>query len=778
MQQQADEIAAQKREIANSVIETWNTYKDKAHSWRNAAQADRLFRLGHQWTSAQEDALKARGQAPVVVNRIQPAVETAKALLTANRPAFRVSGREDSDTKVAKVMDELLAYIWDSSDGIRHMRAIIDDYYVTGLGVALAYQDPTADEGRGDVKFVALDPLDVYVDPNSRDRMFDDAASIIVSRIFTKEQASRMFPRYQDAVANAAGTPDNNWAMPNAQNSSIEVFFPSDVGEMSGSEYIRGYEEYKKVYERMARIYEKFSGREYTLTEQELREYMGKTVLLYRGNVIWDQEEIANVRRQIDGFMQTKDRQRQILFEDFEVQKDEMGVSLQESEMQINQAVQQGQISEARAGHELEKMRIQFQRQMEQMELQLNQQLQQMEQAGMGQEVTNADMVQQGYIEMVPVTVTRVQLTAVIGDKLMYQRILPVDQYPIVPFVNNHTHTPYPTSDVRMVRPLQEYINKVRSLIVAHASTSTSNKVLVPAGSVDMAKLEEQWARPGAFIEINMELGTPIVVPPAPLPNELYKNEADAKNDIDHQLGLYELMMGNSQAAPQTNKATLNIDEFGQRKIRSKLQDIESSIKRLGQVLIPLAQQLYTTEKIVRVVQPNNVTNEVTINKRLIDDKSGQIRVINDISVGKFDCAVLSGSSLPVNRFAQFEIHLEAYKLGLIDNIEALKKSDIYDAEGVLTRIDEREKLQAALEQAQEQIKQLSGDMQTKDREIQSLRNKVEVEKFKTGLNAVETQSKAAATLFDERLNDILGTVRQEIRDAVKDKKQKKESKK
>ena len=48
---------------------------------------------------------------------------------------------------------------------------------------------------------------------------------------------------------------------------------------------------------------------------------------------------------------------------------------------------------------------------------------------------------------------------------------------------------------------------------------------------------------------------------------------------------------------PFTN---ISLDEFGQRKMKSKLADIEAALTRVGQIAIPLMQQLYTTQKIFR----------------------------------------------------------------------------------------------------------------------------------------------------------------------------------
>lgn len=226
-------------------------------------------------------------------------------------------------------------------------------------------------------------------------------------------------------------------------------------------------------------------------------------------------------------------------------------------------------------------------------------------------------------------------------------------------------------------------------------------------------------------------------------------------------------MQGNSAAAPQTYKATIALDEFGQRKMKSKLADVEAALVRAGQVAIPLMQQLYTSQKIFRVVQPNNSMSDYVINKKLVDDKSGEIKIINDITIGKYDVMVVTGSTLPSNRYAELEFYMDAYQKGLIDRQEVLKKTEVFDMEGVLQRIDMIQQLQQKVEQQEEQIKGLKGDMQTRDREAVNLKKKVEVEKFKGDLDQISNKAKAAGTLYDKRLDDSLATVKQSIKDAT-----------
>ena len=103
--------------FVDETVEIFTKYSNERDSWARQAKEDKEFRLGRQWTVEQEETLKSRGQAPIVVNRIHPAVEAAKSMLTANRPSFRVAPREDSDNKISQVMSALLSYMYDISDG-------------------------------------------------------------------------------------------------------------------------------------------------------------------------------------------------------------------------------------------------------------------------------------------------------------------------------------------------------------------------------------------------------------------------------------------------------------------------------------------------------------------------------------------------------------------------------------------------------------------------------------------------------------------------------------
>jgi hypothetical protein len=348
----------------------------------------------------------------------------------------------------------------------------------------------------------------------------------------------------------------------------------------------------------------------------------------------------------------------------------------------------------------------------------------------------------------------RVKLVVSVGDKKLYERLLPTEDYPIIPLMNVHHRNPFPESDVRLYRPLQEYINKIRSLIIAHASTSTNVKLLIPRGSADLNQIEQEWSKAGtSVIEFDAELGAPIVAGPVPLPNELYKNEADAKYDLEYGFGIFELMQGSGRSAPSTYRGTLVVDEFGQRRIKSRRDDIEGMLNQVAKVAIPLMQQLYTEEKVIRLIQPNGDEKEQRFNfyKEM---ENGDVSRFHDIGVGKYDVVVVSGSTLPTNRMALLNTYMQMYQMGLIDQTEVLKKSELVDLDGVMERSGQMKQMMQQVEMLQQELKKVRGDLQTAEREEVHAKKRLEVEKFTSDLDKVSNRADMATTLYKARLND------------------------
>ena len=629
---------------------------DARSQWDGTARQDLDFYLGNHFSSDEKRELQSRNQADITVDRIYPAIEQLKAQLTSRPPKFSVVAREDSDYQVSQVWRTILEYIWDISDGNESFKQAVHDYAVMGLGYLYAYLDKEADFGRGEIKFKSVSPFRVYVDPNSRNKWFDDASDILLSTILTKAQILDYYPELSEEDESGQMLIDRidhieykDEDFPSAtQVISSKTFTPAEAKDLDSD----------MLSTEKFRIIERFSKAK---------------VPYYRVVIMLPQQE-----------GQPPQSSEKVMPPD-----------------QFEQFIQQPEIQQ---------------------------------------------MQQQGMVDYVEVVQTRIKVECALGNIILYEQILDTDKYPIVPFPNIWTNTPYPIGDVSKVKDIQRFINKMFSLIISHAQTSAGLKLLVPQGSIqDMEELERDWANPNATIEYDASMGEPHFPSPQPLPTSFYSLMQQGEHYIDLNMGIFEMQQGNPDAAPRTSSGTMMMEDFGARRSKSKLRDIEGSLKRLGQVIYNLGRSHYDFEKKFRIVQPNNDMTEYTVNQRFYDDKTGALQSIeNDITSGQYDIKIIGSSTLPSNRYGELELYMQAYQAGIIDRVEVLKKSDIFDKEGVQSRIDEVMRLQQQLSQAQGMIKDLQGDLQTARRESVSARMRVETEKHKGRLSEDRVKTRSA----------------------------------
>ncbi len=652
---------------AKEIREMFDRWSNAREDWDVAAREDVDFYLGNHFSPDEIDELSSRNQSAVPMDRLYSAIEQFKAIITSKPPKFSAIAREDSDAKLANVWKVILEYIWDISDGDEQFKQAVHDYAVTGLGYFYAYIDKEADYGRGEIKFKHLNPFKVYVDPNSRDRYFQDATGIMVSNIMSKMQLLDAYPQLGQPIEEGEEkllidqietVSEEDWP-DNSNRRTMDSFTPDVVKDY---DYQGSSEKYRLI------------------------EYYSKTkVPFYR-------------------VLDKRNNQEKII------------------------------------------PREQFQM--------------------MQQDKQFLNAIDKGLIDFVEVQQTRIRQTCSVGQIVLYDLVLDTDIYPIVPVPNIWTNTPYPMSDVRKNKDFQRFLNKVVSLITSHAQASSGLKLLIPQGSIqDIEELERDWANPNATLEYDASFGEPHFPSPQPLSSSIMQLPSLIERYIDLNMGIFEMMQGNTESAPRTSSATMMMEDFGQRRSKSKLRDVEGSLKRIGKVVYNLAKSHYNYQKTFRIVQPNNDINEFTVNKRLYDDKSKELMEIqNDVSVGQFDIRVIGNSTMPSNKWGEWEIYMQAYQSGLIDKVEALKKTDIFDKEGVLQRTDMIQQLQQALGQAQEQIKKVSGDLQTAHRESIQARKRTEVEKFKAELSKDSSVRKADDKLAIGRLKDAVKLESEKLR--------------
>jgi hypothetical protein len=681
-----------------------------AHTtWVDQARLDVDFKNGAQWTPAEERELKKRRQLPVVVNVVYGAVDQGLALITANAPRFQAVAVEGSDNRIAQMLGDGLQYVWTGSDGNSHLKIAVHDYYVKGRGVLMAYVDPFAAFGMGEVRITSLLPEEVKIDPAAQDRYSRDASSIIIEKQLTVNQFATAYPQYVQLIEQMEK--EGNQPPSATQVSMPEDQFYGQEADTSEQERVRLLDRYTKVSVPFVHVFDPNSGYEDILSGEQFQAYV---------------QGPAIVKKQLDGG-------HQLIVRDSDV---ELIRSLIAKEGPLRHLTQTDGGAMDVAGDESEDPQAIPGSQYEYVE------------------VTRQFLIEQQALMVHEVPQERILRVFSAGGVLLLETLLPISQYPIIPILNNFQRNPFGISDVRMVRSLQRYINKMRSLIQAHAANSANMKVWYPEGSVDAAAVDEKMNTAGAVaIPYDATMGAVNIMSPPPLPTALYQNEQQARRDIQEVFGIYPFTQGDVSNSPDTFKGTMAMDEFAQRRIRSKKDDIEGALTQLGRVVLEYIQATWTERKVVRLLDPSGGVKEHTFNDSVYDEYGSLAARVNDVTVGKYDIQIMSGSTMPSNRWARFEYYMQLYQSGIIDQVEVLKQTDVADADGVLKRAGEMQRLRQYAAQLEERVKMLEGDLQTAQRESISDRKRVEVEKFKSKLGSVEQRAEAAGVIFKDRLN-------------------------
>jgi hypothetical protein len=165
---------------------------------RNAAERDRDYYDGKQWTAEEETAMKRRGQPVVTFNRIQRKINYLKGLEAQTRKDPKAFPRTPGDDGSAQAATDALRYICDDSQWDAIRSEAFEGMLVEGTGAVFV----GVREGKQgvDPELVHI-PFDRhYADPYSRRIDFSDAAYQGIVTWKELADVERAFPDRKDVI--------------------------------------------------------------------------------------------------------------------------------------------------------------------------------------------------------------------------------------------------------------------------------------------------------------------------------------------------------------------------------------------------------------------------------------------------------------------------------------------------------------------------------------------------------------------------------------------------
>tara|TARA_R100000278_G_scaffold57885_1_gene47561 strand:+ start:960 stop:3209 length:2250 start_codon:yes stop_codon:yes gene_type:complete len=681
------------KEKANKVKRLYDSVNDQYRTdWETVNQEGYDFYLDNQLSKEEVEALTEQGMPTFTVNRIIPVVEMLNFYATANNPRWQAIAQEGSDSDVAAVFSDIADYVWSQSDGATLYSNVINDAVTKSVGYLMIDVDPNADRGMGEVVIKNPNSFDLFIDPKSRDPLFRDASFMIVRKVMPREQLINLYPEYTAKINKAKGSDTeynyspNEVASADFQSNDINIAYALDGSDSPLIEYIECFEKEQRAF------YNVFI--QIPPSEEDL-----------------------------------KQAQKQIAVQ-LEEASQEMQVQMQEMEQRLKQAVQSGEMLE-------ERMQVEMQKMMKKNEGELAMLSTKLMSEAQAKLTTNKNeiMSEKAYnilakdelsskfiVNAIKFYKTIVKLTCTIGDQFIKERDLPSEHYPIIPFTYKWTGTPFPLSAVSPLVGKQKEINKAHQLMVHNASLGSSLRWMYEEGAIDTNYWEQYSASPGALLPVNSGYQAPSPVQPMPLSNSFANIVENGKREMEYLAGIYSQAMGNPSGGSETYRGMLALDEYGTRRVKQWMKSsIEPALVQCGKVLKDYTQKVYTAQKVFRIVQPNDLqdgTKEVQINIPMYNDMGEAVGKFMDYGASQFDVRIISGSTLPLNRWAYLAEMKELLKLGVVDDIAVLAETDVKQKQKIAERKSLYSQMQQKISDLEKKVKDSEGIRQTLERQL------------------------------------------------------------
>jgi hypothetical protein len=667
---------------------------------------DRDFTMNAMWETEDANALDAANEPALTINEVTPSIDLVVSMLTENNPRFVFGGTQSDDIDIASDISDLHSHIYDISNGQAIMKRSAMDYEVAGMGAMMAYVDTEGDNGKGEILITDIDPQDLYIDPNSKKEDSSDAEHILVVKNLTQEFVKKNYPELDITKLQMIAADD--YPASTRDNLEDQVQYPNfqgaDTSKASGIKY-RAIDRYSKIRDKRYHVKDTTNGYEKILTKQQYIEYASEPAVILTQA---EQEKIITGSEARD-FIQFAEESGKV----FHLMLDNG------QPVKMPGIEHEGSIPFTTTTIDV---------------------------------VNREYLVQLGIIELTFPSVPRIQRVFSIGRYLVSKDILPVKDHVVVTYMAHHQRNPYPMSDVRLVKPLQEQLNKMNSKLIAYLNSVASLNIFLPMGSGLKKQLEENMGRAGIKLyEYDAELGgVPVVAQMPPLPAGIFEDKQSVIYQIQRIIGAYAASDGNAVQMPQTKGGTILQDEFGQRRVNMKRKDLERALNQLAKVISQLIPNVYREEKVIRITEPNRDGKQVRFNVKNAD------RIVNDLTTQVYDVKVISGSTAPTNQLQKYDIINNAMQSGVLQDNRALIENlpFISNVDEILEREDRLKQAMQQLQAMDEEIKKLKGDLQTSNRAEVQAEKKVEVQKFKTDLKEMGSDIKADVKVTKARLSD------------------------
>ena len=683
-----DEIYYNLRIANNARAKTYDQRKEWEEFYYNDVE-----RTGSQFTRNQMRIVENTYNIPISTKMAYPVVEQVKALLTASKPFPRLLANDEQFEPEIINLGKAYHAVWYESKADNVLNKIIENCLCSGLGYAKVRPNDFYSESTFGTIIDYANWKSVLVDPESKKADFSDADFMLYVDVMRKEKAEKMYDititdddLYSPTLFPQMSLTDF------IDSASIEGLDPESrhkyvfIIEQYTKEYIRYYisDDDPNIISRKRPKRETSTNPEWTRIKEEL-----DTAISEQQSMGEDRQRLVEVEESINqdtetaGDTESYDRN----MENFAVNNQQSG-QLGEQSIQIQEIIKQLKTQLAKTPKEIEGYNL-------------------ITDSGEEHFVT-------GYTKDER---RKIKKTLVVGKSILETEILPTDTYPIIPFWFVHFDSPNRVFGlIHYIIDFIKAMNKYWSMLIYDLQMSGQRKIIYFEGTVaENSDVEKRWAVPGAWVKIKPDPslpngGMPTVIEPAPINQSITYVLGAMKEVIEYTVGIYSLMQGNPQDAPNTFGTTMNLQGFGSQRIKLYSRNMGTSLEMLAKVTVDYLNYYAPKNKIIKYI--NNEQKDDNVQLSNTPEELGykvRVDISNSLPTYKQMAAQLLSVVIAQTKNAAMSDLLTETMLELID---------VPEAKDIKEKVDVVNNLNSQLAQLQEQLKQSEGMVRSLQQQI------------------------------------------------------------
>lgn len=343
----------------------------------------------------------------------------------------------------------------------------------------------------------------------------------------------------------------------------------------------------------------------------------------------------------------------------------------------------------------------------------------------------------QGF-EIIKRVVKRIRWTVSTKEVVLHDDWSPYSHFTIVPYF------PYfrRGTTVGLVDNLiktQEMLNKVQSQILHVVNTTANSGWIVEEGSLtnmETEDLEETGGQTGLVLEYKAGREKPGKIEPNQIPSGLKDLTNTGIQLIRMISGVSETFQGGKGPEVSGTAIQSRVHQSAVQ-LAAPIDNLFRTRNMIAERVLELIRNFYTQERTFIITGPNNrgkdETTSVTINQADPQDPS---RLINDVTIGKYDVVIADVPTQITFQNAQFSQAIELRKYGV----------QVPDDEMILM---------STLSRKNEIAKKVSGELTEEAQKQQQLQMELTIETMKKTIEELESKAKAKESDTLKQVADV-----------------------